>query len=136
MLFLAHINDKDDTQAETHYHENGTATLSRIFCTAAVMQYQVQPIERCRVQTVDAEGNKVEKPVYTMDEATRVQGQGTFYFVLPLNIKILDALTVGYQIGAIAKSTIVDLREDNWDQIKSDYEHKKGHFNYMRKVIK
>lgn len=134
MLFLAHINDLGDTQVVTDYDDDGTKKLSRIFCTVAVTQYQIEPIEQKR--EVMIKGKMKEKTVYAMDAATKVQGQGRYHFTLPLDIKILDALSIGYQTGAIAKTTIVDLREDNWDQIKADYAQKSGHFNYMRKVIK
>ncbi len=134
MLFLAHINDLGDTQVVTDYDDDGTKKLSRIFCTVAVTQYQIEPIEQKRAVMI--KGKMKEKTVYAMDAATKVQGQGRYHFTLPLDIKILDALSVGYQTGAIAKTTIVDLREDNWDQIKADYAQKSGHFNYMRKVIK
>ena len=134
MLFLAHINDLGDTQVVTDYDDDGTKKLSRIFCTVAVTQYQIEPIEQKR--EVMIKGKMKEKTLYAMDAATKVQGQGRYHFTLPLDIKILDALSIGYQTGAIAKTTIVDLREDNWDQIKADYAQKSGHFNYMRKVIK
>ena len=134
MLFLAHINDLGDTQVVTDYDDDGTKKLSRIFCTVAVTQYQIEPIEQKRAVMI--KGKMKEKTLYAMDAATKVQGQGRYHFTLPLDIKILDALSIGYQTGAIAKTTIVDLREDNWDQIKADYAQKSGHFNYMRKVIK
>lgn len=131
MLFLAHINDKGDTEVATKYDDDNNPTLSRIFCTVAVTQYQIDPVRIKREGLSEKENEK--HPLYAMDQASSVQGQGSYHFDLPLNIAVLDALTIGFQTGALKRGTIIDLREDNWDNIKNDYEQKKGYFAYMKK---
>ena len=128
MLFMAHINDKDDTRVTTALDANGKKQLSRIFCTVAVTQYQVDPIKQKQATPVDG---RYPETIYAMDQGVAVEGQGSYLFRLPLGIHILDALTVGYHIGAIPKTKFVDLREDNWDQIKNDYTQQAGDFSYL-----
>lgn len=131
MLFLAHINEKDDTQVTTDYDENGEEILTRIFATVAIGQYQISPVEHEKNFTVD--GKEKKKTYYAMDERTRVQGQSAWRFDIPLGIQVFDALTVGFQIGAIQKGTIIDLREENWDNMQQDYDQQRGHFAYLKK---
>ncbi|MCS5595676.1 MAG: hypothetical protein NZ828_00320 [Alphaproteobacteria bacterium] len=134
MLFLAHINDQGETECTTGFNSDGEKELTRIFHTLAVTDYR--PSIQNKKENFVINGKEQSKTVADFEASTTVLTMKSTYFKLPLSYKILDAITTGVHSGEIPRGAIIDLRTDNIDNIKEDYAAQRGHFSYLRKIIK
>jgi len=132
MMFMARINDKNDCQHITGYNEDGSAIKMRAFFTLAVEQFR--PLFIDTVKSIEIKGKSKNKCVADFNSASRVHGRCDSYFDIDLPYTILEDIVIAVQAGYIPKTTIIDLREDNWGKIQEEYEEKRGLFAFRKKL--
>lgn len=132
MLFMAYVNDGNTDVYTTGYDPDGQKQLTRMFCTVAVEQYRPLAVELKQNFKV----NNIDKSLCFRDFnlRSRVHGRCGSYFDTQVPAPILDSISIAYQSGLIPKTHIVDLRVENCDKIKEEYEEKVGLFSFRRKL--
>ena len=130
-MFMARVNDKNVSKNRVDCTEDGDDIYLRNFFLMAVEQ--CRPIAYDEKRDFLIQGKTESKTVADFNRRSRVHGRCNIYFDIDVPYNILEEIAVASQSGFIPRTTVVNLRMDNWDNIKSEYESKTGLFAYRKK---
>lgn len=137
MMFMAYVSDKNQTRFAIDYDSEGKKIYQHRYFTMAVSQFR--PIfEQCSKE-FSIKGKDVKKACRDPDIKTRINGQNGVYFNIKVPHKILEDFACAVLTRQVPASTILDLRVENWDNLKTEYKEQTGPFAYralQRNTIK